>query len=737
METNPDLEYLYQQAQKALSAGKEAEASELLKQILLIDDNYKDAAQLLAELVARQRRRWYNDRRLWIGIAGLVAIPLSLLLIGQFRSLPSALPPPPTTPATWTASQTPRPTASSTSCPTLTPRPSPTPISLAWRRIDTGEQFSRSLVTTIVFDPRDREVIYIGTDSAGVYKSIDGGLSWQPAHQGLGRAQISSLVIDPDEPHTLYAGVVLAGVYKSTDGARSWHAVNTGIDLPGGEWISIVVMDPQDSKHLYYTHAESLYETLDSGKHWTQIRIDNCPSEISDLVVHPIQAQTLFATEYGWQGYCKAGVYKSDDGGATWKIQLGAGMGTGFRTLEIDSERGEFLAAVTWDGQTFYSIDGGDSWTSPNVTCQHLTFSPFDPTIWYCASQNILRVSQDKGQSWRPTHPLSTLIQAVAPVPPNDSGSVLVGGQGLFLSTDGGASWLLQSDGLGASRMELYVQPGEDPSLFVDTGTQELYRSPDSGRTWELVIARSGSLSFDVSGKILYQGLTRSEDDGKTWRTLNMPEVSFGLSTLSADTRNEGVVYFAAESQVETPGFYFYVSSDSGRTWTGGLQKPQVCHPKVFSSFGDDLVLYVIGCHEALRSMDGGSTWHHCGEETWFPRTSARLAIDPENSGHLLAATRGEGVWLSYDSCQSWIKIDEWRGLTNLYVNAVVVDTRQPETVYAGTDGGAYVSFDSGEHWGEINEGLLGATVVYSIVVDPQSNVYAVTPYGIFRLESR
>jgi photosystem II stability/assembly factor-like uncharacterized protein len=123
-------------------------------------------------------------------------------------------------------------------------------------------------------------------------------------------------------------------------------------------------------------------------------------------------------------------------------------------------------------------------------------------------------------------------------------------------------------------------------------------------------------------------------------------------------------------------------------------------------------------------------------EATWFPRTSARLVIHPEDSGHLLAATRGNGVWLSYDSCRSWIKIDESRGLTSLYVNAVAIDMSRPETVYAGTDGGAYVSFDGGEHWGEINEGLLGATVIYSIVVDPQSNVYAATPYGIFKLES-
>jgi hypothetical protein len=73
----------------------------------------------------------------------------------------------------------------------------------------------------------------------------------------------------------------------------------------------------------------------------------------------------------------------------------------------------------------------------------------------------------------------------------------------------------------------------------------------------------------------------------------------------------------------------------------------------------------------------------------------------------------------------------------SLFVNSVAIDPGNPDTIYAGTDGGAYVSFDGGVTWGEINEGLLGATVVYSIVVDPESNVYAATPYGVFRLEAR
>lgn len=89
----------------------------------------------------------------------------------------------------------------------------------------------------------------------------------------------------------------------------------------------------------------------------------------------------------------------------------------------------------------------------------------------------------------------------------------------------------------------------------------------------------------------------------------------------------------------------------------------------------------------------------------------------------------------SDDGCQTWTPSNN--GLSSLFVNTVVIDPNNPDIVYAGTDGGAYISFNGGQTWSEINDGLLGATVVYSIVVDKDSNVYAATPYGIFKLEGK
>jgi len=94
-------------------------------------------------------------------------------------------------------------------------------------------------------------------------------------------------------------------------------------------------------------------------------------------------------------------------------------------------------------------------------------------------------------------------------------------------------------------------------------------------------------------------------------------------------------------------------------------------------------------------------------------------------------------VYVSEDGCRSWQPRKQ--GLGNLCVNAIVVNPTDPDLVYAGTDGGAYISYDGGGHWGVVNDGLLGATVIYGMAIDPNDpdTIHAATPYGIFRLEDR
>ena len=109
------------------------------------------------------------------------------------------------------------------------------------------------------------------------------------------------------------------------------------------------------------------------------------------------------------------------------------------------------------------------------------------------------------------------------------------------------------------------------------------------------------------------------------------------------------------------------------------------------------------------------------------------MAIDPLDGNHVFVIDNG-ALLESHDSCET---TEAFGTAPNTSMNSIAFDLNNPDTIYAGTDGGAYISYDSGQTWGQANDGLLGATVVYSIVVDKDSNVYAATPYGIFKLEQK
>jgi hypothetical protein len=226
--------------------------------------------------------------------------------------------------------------------------------------------------------------------------------------------------------------------------------------------------------------------------------------------------------------------------------------------------------------------------------------------------------------------------------------------------------------------------------------------------------------------------LFHSTDQGTHWDTLSLPS---GCERVSANPFAPGALIASCSGR--DPKTIFY-SNDFGKTWQtssgGNIDRMDIVRLFFGGSTGQSV--YAIAGPD-YRSDDGGKSWQDCGYTNAISSvfTNSRLIVDPQNPDHLFRTSKGGGVLVNTDGCRSWTGSNA--GLDSLFVNSLARDPKNVHTLYAGTDGGAYVSFNSGETWGQINDGLLGATVVYSIVVDPQSNVYAATPYGIFKLEGK
>jgi photosystem II stability/assembly factor-like uncharacterized protein len=307
---------------------------------------------------------------------------------------------------------------------------------------------------------------------------------------------------------------------------------------------------------------------------------------------------------------------------------------------------------------------------------------------------------------------------------------------------DGGATWIRRSNGLASTQAELKIDPLDSARMYLayyypsyDQSGCALYRSRNAGKSWTEIYATEGpgwcGPTFDGAGNfylIDWYAWQKTWDGGDHWWWEGADEpygVPATSQSVSANPYVDDLIYAVGDG--------IYYSEHAGRLWQAAGGSNGLWDARLFYKDQGQTV-YAIGRYHQAYSTDTGKTWTSCGEDVTASRSDTRLAVNPQGS-RLYLATPGNGVMISTDNCQSWQSSNH--GLSNLFINTLAADPNSSDIVYAGTDGGAFVSFDGGETWNEINDGLLGATVVYSIVVDKDSNVYAATPYGIFKLEGK
>jgi tetratricopeptide (TPR) repeat protein/photosystem II stability/assembly factor-like uncharacterized protein len=732
----------------AYAAGREAldrkdysKARSFFKEVINEEVGYRDATELLARAVELQQERTRSRRRLLVG-AGIAAAFVAVVVVGWWLAQPQS----PLMIALAGPTPTPTTTVEPTMTPTTTPAPSPTaeptPVPASWSRLDSGLFADRDTVTAIVIDPDDPSVVYAATENAGVYKSLNGGTSWLPAQNGLEVGSITSLVLDPDDPQTLYATAESGGLFRTTDGADSWQATD----------MTILAIALEEGQHLYGQTADGgVQESLDAGETWTEIQDSPCPASPTLLVVDPTDGSKLFAAQpVQGPSVCEPGLYRSNDGGKTWaltEMRLESIDG-----LWIDSQSAQrvYASTLVWggSGELQGSTDGGTTWSRLlDETCNGLAIDPSDPAVVYCRANKSILMTRDDGQNWEQlyTSDHTPSVHDAIAVSPRDPNTILAGGAGIVISTDGGSSWNERGSGLGAGRLQLYLHPLRMSTLYLEENTGEydcpLHRSIDGGGSWDFVTDEGGLLSFDAAGDIIYRRqvyeVFSSDNEGRSWRRLPLPvpENATEVDTqVLAHPQQPRTLY----GLVNTDQPRLFLSADGGETWQslpthGTVGSVPLWQTQLLLDEDGDPG-YVVAPWWVVYSSDGGLTWNDCAWTGYsYPESGTRMALDPGDSSRVLLATLGHGLLLSEDGCTSWGSANE--GMGGAVVNAVVFDPTDPETVYCGTDGGAYVSFDGGEHWSPINEGLLGGQVVYSIVVDREGTVYAATPLGIFTLE--
>jgi photosystem II stability/assembly factor-like uncharacterized protein len=407
----------------------------------------------------------------------------------------------------------------------------------SWRMVNAamgghgvGREHRYKQVSALVVDPRDSRTVYATTRCAGVFKTTDGGRRWSPANAGL-QPQCPwaySLALDPRAPQTLYAADPDRGVFKSLDGGAQWHVANAGL-LSLWYTISSVAVDPQRPRTVYAsTGALGLFKSSDGGAHWRSLvsGLDH----VDGVALDPSNPMNVLAAG-STHGVVRSA--RSTDAGRTWaEARIGAGV-PGGAVVALSGETA--YAGTTYGWGLFRSTDGGRSWRRvdpPGVVYVHaLAIAPGDAAVAYvaiacCSNARGLYESTDGGRSWqRLTGAPDADVDAIALDPQNPK-TVYIGvpwGEGaVFKSTDGGTSWQPANSGLHVGVYAksfnstvgvtaLAIDPVHPTTLYAATGGSGVFRSTDSGKSWQslnagLTALDVRALALDATGQTLYAG---------------------------------------------------------------------------------------------------------------------------------------------------------------------------------------------------------------------------------------
>jgi photosystem II stability/assembly factor-like uncharacterized protein len=375
------------------------------------------------------------------------------------------------------------PAASPSASPTPTPSPTPGPPygNMNWREI--GPATAGGRVAAVAGSATDSKLYYIGSGGGGVWKSSNSGQTWDAVFAKEAVSAIGAVTIDPTDNNTVWVGTgednprndvsYGNGIYKTTDGGDHW----TNMGLAATKQISRIVVDPRNHNHVVVATQGDLfndgpdrgvYVTDDGGKTWTKTLYTGPETGASDLAMDPQNPSVLYAGMWQFQrrpwtfvsGGDTDGLYKSTDGGNTWKRLTGNGLPTdttGRIGLAIAPSNGNRVYALieSKQGILWRSDDGGDHWTmvSKNTLVDqrpfyftHIGVDPKNPDIVYGVSEALSK-STDGGKTFKAIADGVHVDYHAIWIAPNDPTRIMVGEDGGYaLTLDDGGNWFFSAN---------------------------------------------------------------------------------------------------------------------------------------------------------------------------------------------------------------------------------------------------------------------------------------------------
>jgi photosystem II stability/assembly factor-like uncharacterized protein len=318
----------------------------------------------------------------------------------------------------------------------------------------------RDPIVVIALHPTNSNIIYVATNDY-IYKSRDGGRTWDNLSRGMTHSRVIAMAVDPVYPATVYAGTKGDAVFKSYDGGQRWVSQRAGLeDVTITSVVNQFVFDPADNNRIFVATTMGVFETHNGGDQWRK-RMDGMKEVLMvvALAMDPTRPSILYAGTSG-------GMYKSINRGVIW-----AKTNDGLVPPDV-------LKSSRALGVTVVQVD------------------PFAPDTVYAATLQGLYKSTNAAVSWtRVAESLpDQMIMAMVLDRATRNRLYIAGRQGVFRSDDGGATWTAVNKGLASLNVRSLAQsPTDAKTWYAGTNGSGLYRSTDEGATWTVLPPVRGS----------------------------------------------------------------------------------------------------------------------------------------------------------------------------------------------------------------------------------------------------
>lgn len=597
---------------------------------------------------------------------------------------------------------------------------------LQWRSI--GPAMFGGRIVDVAGVPGKPDLLFVGAASSGLYKSTNGGITFESVFNDGNTLSIGAIAVQPDQPDVLYVGTGEGfprnsisygdGIYKSADGGKTWKHLG----LKDAERFSRIVIHPSNPQivlaaamgHAFGPSSQrGVYRTADGGATWSRVLFGNETTGASDVAFDPKDPNIVYGALYDYlrqpwhfrSGGPGSGLYRSSDGGLTW-------------TRLTDPSLGNGLPGARLLGR----IGVGVSRSNPSVVYA-LIEGQDDGVLWRSDDRGLhwRLVSRDRRINNRPFYYTQVRVD------PDDENRVYTLSGTFNMSTDGGRTFGPSGGRMFGDHHALWIDPLDSKRLLSGTDGG-FFISHDYGRNWDFLnnmpLAQAYHVGVDMADPYNVLG---GFQDHEIWRGPNerwneagvregdwrrLRYMADGQNTVP-DPRDPNRIYYnghfgditsidlrTSEERYIQP----YPVGPSGEGAAAELFRFNWNSPIHMSPSDPDVVYY--GGNVLFKTTDGGTSW---------------TAISPDLTTNDKDKQKPSGGPITFDNT---------RAETHCTILAIAESPRDRNVIWAGTDdGNLQVTRDGGAHWTNVAPNIAGAPRFSWVSSISASNVAAGTAY--------